>query len=310
MKKRKYLITGCAGFIGSNLTKNLHKKCDLILVDDLSEGSVKNLPKVLRKKLIKKRIQDIKNLKTKKIHGIFHLAAQASVPLSLKNFYESSTNNLASSIKVFEISKKYSAPVVYASSSAVYGDLALGNDEVGKFSIFSPYAQDKLTVESYAKLLFKIFKIPSIGLRLFNVYGPGQRSNSPYSSVIPIFIYRMLRKLPLTINGGFQTRDFVYINDVVDVMIKLMNKIQKQKIYKIFNLGTGRSVKIDLLFNLIKKKFKTSPKVVRKKLKKFDAKKSSGTFKKINKFLNLKKNYFTKLNEGLDETIDYMKKVY
>ena len=310
MKKRRYIITGCAGFIGSNLTKNLYKNCDLILVDDLSEGSVKNLPRVLRKKLIKKRIQDIKNLKTKKIHGIFHLAAQASVPLSLKNFYESSTNNLASSIKVFEISKKYSAPVVYASSSAVYGDLALGNDEVDKFSIFSPYAQDKLTVESYAKLLFKIFKIPSIGLRLFNVYGPGQRANSPYSSVIPIFIYRMLRKLPLIINGGFQTRDFVYINDVVDVMIKLMNKIQKQKIYKIFNLGTGRSVQIDLLFNLIKKKFKTSPKVVRKKLKKFDAKKSSGTFKKINKFLNLKKNYFTKLNEGLDETIDYMKKVY
>ena len=120
----------------------------------------------------------------------------------------------------------------------------------------------------------------------------------------------MFRKLPLTINGGFQTRDFVYINDVVDVMIKLMNKIQKQKIYKIFNLGTGRSVKIDLLFNLIKKKFKTNPKVFRKKLKKFDAKKSSGTFKKINKFLNLKKNYFTKLNEGLDETIDYMKKVH
>ena len=310
MKKRRYLITGCAGFIGSNLTKNLYKKCDLILVDDLSEGSVKNLPKVLRKQLIKKRIQDIKNLKEKKIHGIFHLAAQASVPLSLKNFYESSTNNLASSIKVFEISKEYSAPVIYASSSAVYGDLALGNDEAGKFSIFSPYAHDKLTAESYAKLLFKIFKIPSIGLRLFNVYGPGQRANSPYSSVIPIFIYRMLRKLPLTINGGFQTRDFVYINDVVDVMIKLMNKIQKQKIYKIFNLGTGRSVKIDLLFNLIKKKFKTNPKVVRKKLDKFDAKKSSGTFKKINKFLNLKKNYFTKLNEGLDETIDYMKKVH
>ena len=229
MKKRKYLITGCAGFIGSNLTKNLYKKCDLILVDDLSEGSVKNLPKVLRKKLIKKRIQDIKNLKTKKIHGIFHLAAQASVPLSLKNFYESSTNNLTSSIKVFEISKKYSAPVVYASSSAVYGDLALGNDEVGKFSIFSPYAQDKLTTESYAKLLFKIFKIPSIGLRLFNVYGPGQRANSPYSSVIPIFIDRILKKLPVTINGGFQTRDFIYIEDVIGAMLKSMSKLQKKK---------------------------------------------------------------------------------
>ena len=77
----------------------------------------------------------------------------------------------------------------------------------------------------------------------------------------------MLRKLPLTINGGFQTRDFVYINDVVDVMIKLMNKIQKQKIYKIFNFGTGRSVQIDLLFNLIKKNLKLVQKLLERNLK-------------------------------------------
>ena len=86
MKKGRYLITGCAGFIGSSLVKKIHKNYDLILVDDLSEGSVLNLPKELRKKLIKKKIQDIKKLKTKKLDGIFHLAAQSSVPLSLINF--------------------------------------------------------------------------------------------------------------------------------------------------------------------------------------------------------------------------------
>tara|TARA_B100000029_G_scaffold133991_1_gene128196 strand:- start:1702 stop:2625 length:924 start_codon:yes stop_codon:yes gene_type:complete len=307
MKKGRYLITGCAGFIGSNLVKKIYKKYNLILVDDLSEGSVTNLPKELRKKLIKKKIQDIKKLKTKKLDGIFHLAAQSSVPFSLKNFYKSSTNNIESSLKVFEFSKQFSAPIVYASSSAVYGNLPLGNDHKEKFSITSPYAQDKLSVEHYAKLAFEIFNISSIGLRLFNVYGPGQKSNSPYSAVIPIFINRMLKKLPVIINGGFQTRDFIYVQDVIQIILMSMSKIQKQKNFLIFNLGTGRSIKIDFLFKLIKKNIGVNPKIIRRKLDKFDPKKSIGTYKKIYKYLNLKKNNFTKLENGLIKTIDSMK---
>ncbi len=307
MQKGKYLITGCAGFIGSQLVKNLYKKHKLILIDDLSEGKKNNLPKILRNKLIKKKIQDIKKLNVKKLDGIFHLAAQSSVPLSLKSYYKSSNNNLTSSIKVFELSKKYSAPVIYASSSAIYGNLSLGNDYKNTFSITSPYALDKLTTETYAKMSYEIFKISSIGLRLFNVYGPGQRSNSPYSAVIPIFIYRMLNKLPITINGGFQTRDFIYVDDVIDVMIKSMEKIQKRKDFKIFNLGTGRSVKIEKLFNIIKKCLNANPKIFRKKLQKYDPKKSSGTFNRIFKFLSLTKNDFTKLEDGLIKTINNIK---
>jgi len=307
MRRGKYLITGCAGFIGSNLVKKIFKNNELILVDDLSEGSILNLPANLRKKLIKKKIQDIKKLKTKKLNGIFHLAAQSSVPLSLKNFYASSINNFQSTLKVFELAKQFSAPVVFASSSAVYGNLSLGNDQKEKFSITSPYAQDKLTIEHYAKMLFKIFKISSVGLRLFNVYGPGQRSNSPYSAVIPIFINRILKKLPVTINGGFQTRDFIYIEDVIDVILMSMQKIQKQRNFQIFNVGTGRSIKIDFLFKLIKKKIGSNPKIIRRKLDKFDPKKSLGTYKKIIKYLNLKKYNFTKIENGLNKTIHSMK---
>ncbi len=309
MKKGKYLITGCAGFIGSNLVKNLYKNYELILVDDLSEGSVVNLPVTLRKKLIRKKIQNINKLKTKKIDGIFHLAAQSSVPLSLKDFYKSSSNNLLSSIRIFEFSKKYSAPVVYASSSAIYGNLPLGHDEINKFSILSPYAQDKLSVENYAEMSYEIFGVSSVGLRLFNVYGPGQTAKSPYSAVIPIFIYRMLKNLPITINGGFQTRDFIYIDDVIDVMKKSMEKIQKKTIYKSFNLGTGRSVKIDVLFNLIKKIIGANPQLIKKRLEKYDPIKSSGTFKKLNKFLNFKKKKFTKIEDGLVKTISHFRGV-
>ena len=307
MKKGRYLITGCAGFIGSNLVKKIYKKYELILIDDLSEGSIFNLPKKLRKKLIKKKIQNIKRLKVKKLDGIFHLAAQSSVPLSMKNFYESSKNNIESSLKVFEFSKKFSAAILYASSSAVYGNLPIGNDEFEKFSITSPYAQDKLSIEHYAKILFNIYKIPSIGLRLFNVYGPGQRSNSPYSAVIPIFINRMLKRLSVTINGGYQTRDFIYVQDVIDIMLLLMQKLQKQKTFEIFNLGTGRSVKVDFLFKLIKKNLNASPKIIRRKLDKFDPKKSSSTYRKISRYLGLRKYNFTKLENGLIKTIDSMK---
>jgi len=307
MKKGRYLITGCAGFIGSNLVKKIYKKYDLILVDDLSEGTVFNLPKELRKKLIKKKVQNIKKLKTKKLDGIFHLAAQSSVPFSLTNFYKSSTNNIESSLKVFEFSKQFSAPIVYASSSAVYGNLSLGNDNKEKFSITSPYAQDKLSIEHYAKIAFEIFNISSVGLRLFNVYGPGQKSNSQYSAVIPIFINRMLKKLPVIINGGYQTRDFIYVQDVAEVILMLMNKIQKKKNFQILNLGTGRSININFLFKLIKKNIGVNPKVIRRKLDKFDPKKSSGTYKKIFKYLDLKKFNFTKLENGLIKTIDSMK---
>jgi len=307
MKKGKYLITGCAGFIGSCLVKSLYKNYDLILVDDLSKGNIKNLPKGLRHKIIKKKIQNIKKLNTKKIKGIFHLAAQASVPFSLKEFYKSSSNNLLSSIKVFELSKKYAAPIVYASSSAVYGNLALGNDHIEKFSILSPYAQDKLTIENYAKISNKIFKTSSVGLRFFNVYGPGQTAKDPYSAVVPIFITRMLNNLPITINGGYQTRDFVYVEDVTKIMEKTMTKIQKKIICENFNLGSGRSIKIDFLYNLIKKTICIEPKLIRQKLDKHDPKKSFGTFNKLMSFLNLKKKNFTQIEEGLVKTINHIK---
>ena len=156
-------------------------------------------------------------------------------------------------------------------------------------------------------MVFEIFNISSVGLRLFNVYGPGQKSNSPYSAVIPIFINRILKKMPVVINGGFQTRDFVYVEDVVDVMLMSMKKIQKQKTFQVFNFGSGRSVTINFLFKLIKKALGVNPKIIRRKLDKFDPKKSFGTYNKIHKYLNLKKYNFTKLENGLIKTIDSMK---
>ena len=275
----------------------------MILIDDLSEGLKSNLPQSIRKKLIKKKIQDVKNLKINNLKGIIHLAAQSSVPISINQFYKSSSNNLNSSLKVFEIAKKYSVPIVYASSSALYGNLPIGNDIKNKFSISSPYAQDKLSLENYADMFFNTFNIPSIGLRFFNVYGPKQNANSPYSAVIPIFIDRMKKNLAVKINGGYQTRDFIYVDDVVKIIELSMKKIQLKKVANVLNVGTGRSIDINYLFKLIKRKIPNKCKIIKKPLNKFDPKRSSGKFNKLKKFLNKKRFNFTSLEEGINKVI-------
>ena len=299
MKKGKYLITGCAGFVGSNLVKKISKDYDLILVDDLSRGFKKNLEKKLRKKLIKKRIQDLNENKFKSIKGVFHLAAQSSVPVSIKNFKKSSINNISSSLKVFDLAKKFSVPVVYASSSAVYGNLPVGKDYLEKYSIASPYALDKLTMENYAKMCHEIFNVTSVGLRLFNIYGPGQDSNNPYSAVIPKFMKRMKKNIPVIINGGYQTRDFIFIDDVIKILTLSMKKAQSKNCCKVLNVGTGRSISINYLYKVMKNELRSKSKFKRNILEKFDPKKSSCSVKKLYSFLNLKKSFFTKLENGV-----------
>ena len=156
-------------------------------------------------------------------------------------------------------------------------------------------------------MAFDVYKIPSVGLRMFNVYGPGQPPNNPYSSVIPKFIRKILKNKPVTINGGFQTRDFIYVQDVLNIILKSMQKIQEKKNFEIFNLCTGRSIKINFLFKLIRKKIGTNPRVIRRKIDKFDPKKSSGNIVKLLKFLRIKKYNFTNLEDGLHKTITHIR---
>ena len=147
----------------------------------------------------------------------------------------------------------------------------------------------------------------SIGLRFFNVYGPNQKADSTYSAVIPIFITKMRKNLPVTINGGYQTRDFVYIDDVIKIIKMSMKKIQSKKFNDVFNVGTGNSIRINDLHKLVKKNIKNNSKIIRRPLDKYDPKRSLGNFKKLRTFFNLKKNFFTKIEDGLTKTIDYKK---
>ena len=295
----RYLVTGGGGFIGSHLVDRLADKNEVLVIDDFSTGSRENLfTNNNSVSLIEESVQKFQYNQVENFDGIFHLAAQTSVPLSLKNYYGSSSNNLTSTMKVLDWCRELNIPVVYSSSSAVYGNLPLGNDEVEKYDIMSPYAQDKLTMEDFAKMAYNVYGVSSIGLRLFNVYGPRQDPENPYSGVITIFIDRILNNMPVTVTGGFQTRDFVYVQDVVDVMIKSMGLLHKKEVCEVLNVGTGLSISINELLVLVKNLLNAEPKVVRDELPKSDPEQSAGTFSKLKRFLSMDVSLFTDLETG------------
>tara|TARA_B100000315_G_scaffold151845_1_gene140657 strand:+ start:2135 stop:3061 length:927 start_codon:yes stop_codon:yes gene_type:complete len=305
----KFLITGGAGFIGSHLIERLlideHK---VLCVDDLSTGNRNFLPISNSLEFINAKIQELDPVALDKdLNGIFHLSAQASVPVSIDKFYSSSSNNLLSSISVFDSAKIYNVPIVYASSSAVYGNLSLGNDQIDKYEILSPYAQDKLTMEDYARMCWEIYKTPSIGLRLFNVYGPRQDPTNPYSGVISIFIDRLMQEKPVTVNGGYQTRDFIYVKDTAEVMIQSMKYLFDKKSCEVLNVGTGRSITIDQLLVMLADIIKVQPEVILKELPPGDPEQSRGTYEKLKKILNIDTNQFVKLEKGLSSIIEFIR---
>ncbi len=302
----KYLVTGGAGFIGSHLTEYLLENNHLVIcVDDFSSGLKSNLYKHKNLTIIEEKIQGFNINSINDIDGIFHLAAQASVPFSIDNFYLSSRNNILSSLRIWDYVKQNRIPIVYASSSAVYGNLPLGDDRRNEYDILSPYAQDKLTMEDYANMSWKIFKTPSIGLRFFNVYGPKQDPSNPYSGVISIFIDRLLKEKPITVNGCYQTRDFIYVKDIVKSLILSMNKLHKSDICETFNVGTGTSVSVDNLLEILINLTKKNPKIIRAKLPVGDPEVSIGTYTKLQSLIKLNINDFTSLLDGLKQTLTY-----
>ena len=307
--KNNWLVTGGSGFIGSHLIDCLINSNQLVTcVDDYSSGHSRNLKKNKRLNIINKKTQDlsIKDLKNN-FKGIFHLAAQPSAPKSIENMFLSSSNNLLSTLKVWEIAKELKIPVVYASSSAIYGDLPIGNDQSKEVNILSPYALDKLTMEKYAKLSWDLYSISSIGLRFFNVYGPRQDPSNPYSGVISIFIDRLLNDKNIILNGGWQTRDFIYVSDVCKVLLNCMSFSVDNKICEVYNVGTGRSITIKHLLSILSDILKITPKFLIKELSKGDPEVSNCKTEKLNKRIEIRVKEFYSLEQGLKETLEYLK---
>ncbi len=303
------LVTGAAGFIGSNLCDYLFENGhNIIAIDNFSSGKKSNLSLILNKiELYDINIEDFDFSKLSGLDAVVHLAAQTSVPLSIANFYESSSSNLLGTLKVIEHCRLSKTPLIYASSSAVYGNLELGDDKSEKIDLLSPYATDKFATEIYAKTANRLYQLSSVGLRFFNVYGPRQDPNSPYSGVISIFSDRMLKGKGIIINGGHQTRDFVFVKDVVNTIYKAITLASQKTVCEVSNVLTGRSVTINFLADKmidiidveVSKKYNTLPLG--------DPEKSEGAVANMVKLFSNEIEQFTKLEKGLEDTIQYIR---
>ena len=301
----KYLVTGGAGFIGSHLVELLiESDHEVVCVDDLSTGYKSNLSSVIQKiDFFEEKIELFNLNKLKDIDVIVHLAAQLSVPISISNFPNSTSSNLLGALKVINHCRLHNIPLVYASSSAIYGNLKFGNDEIENVDLLSPYATDKYVMELYSRMAYKTYQLPSVGLRFFNVYGPRQDPTNPYSGVISIFADRLMKSQNITINGGYQTRDFIYVKDVVNVIFRAISIASKNSICETSNVLTGESVTIDKLAELMMKIIDVNVEINYQSLPLGDPKQSNGSTKKMVKLFTVELNKFTKLNNGLMDTV-------
>lgn len=255
MREKRVVVTGGAGFIGSNLAEELATSNNVIIIDDLSTGRKENTASLLNKdnvKFIQGSILDAKLLQKffRGIDFVFHLAALPSVPRSVQDPLTTNEVNITGTLNVLIAARDNKVKkVVYASSSSVYGDTpTLPKREDMLPNPQSPYALTKLVGEHYCRIFHQIYRLPTICLRYFNVYGPRQNPDSQYAAVIPRFIVRVARGNPPVIYGnGEQTRDFTYVRDVVQA-----NLIAAQAdATGIFNIGRGEGNSINKLAETI-----------------------------------------------------------
>jgi UDP-glucose 4-epimerase len=248
----RYLVTGGCGFIGSHLADRLVALgCYVRILDDLSTGRLGNAPAAAE--LIIGDVADERTVSRAlhEVDGCFHLAAAASVVRCNAEPLATNRTNLAGTLNVVTAATKGGVPVVYASSAAVYGaNPAVPLAETSATQPLSVYAADKLACELHAGAASHLYGVPTVGLRLFNVYGPRQDPSSPYSGVISIFTNRIRNHQELMVFGdGDQTRDFIFVEDVVTAFVAAMT--ERQPGASICNVCTGEGTTVLALAGLL-----------------------------------------------------------
>ncbi|MDC1324472.1 NAD-dependent epimerase/dehydratase family protein [Flavobacteriaceae bacterium] len=299
---KKYLITGGAGFIGSHiaeyLSNNGHK---VTILDSLRTGFEKNL-NGLNVDFVNGDIRDVELLNKlgKDVDSIFHLAALVSVPESLLKVKECIDINATGTINVLEAAKKNkNCKVILSTSAANYGDNpTLPKVETMVPEPMTPYSITKLDGEFYLKMYLDQFNVQTASLRYFNVFGPRQDPKSAYAAAVPIFISKALQNKPITIYGdGLQTRDFIYVKDVVRA-----NIMASEKGNGTFNVALGNSTSILELAQRIIKLTNSKSEIKFLKERSGDIKHSKADVTKF-KELGFVPKY--SLDEALEETIAF-----
>jgi UDP-glucose 4-epimerase len=250
---QKVIVTGGAGFIGSNLVDELIKqKIEVIVLDNLSTGKKENInPQAIFYECDVSRmsvgftLMETFSYLFKNVDTIFHLAATPQVQYSIEN--PTDNNNLHSLINMLEVSKALKVKrFVFSSSSAVYGNPKYTPiDEQHPISPLSPYALHKLIGEQYCKLYSDVYGLDTVSLRYFNAYGDRMPKEGAYKSVISVFKEQYNKKQPFNIvNDGEQKRDFIHVNDIIQANILAATSIENHN-GDIFNVGTGQAYTVN-----------------------------------------------------------------
>jgi UDP-glucose 4-epimerase len=306
---KRAVVTGGAGFIGSHLTEELVRRGYRVgILDDLSTGKMENIEPLLKEGNIEFAYGSVTELPLlqKFFRGfayVFHLAAIPSVPRSIENPLASHDVNITGTLNVLMAAKHNKVKkVIYASSSAVYGDTpTLPKREDMPPNPQSPYAITKLAGEYYCQVFHQIYGLSTVCLRYFNVYGPRQDPNSQYAAVIPRFIDRLLKGQPPIIFGdGEQTRDFTFVKDAVEATIRAA----ESDATGVCNVARGERISLNKLAELVVKLVGNRVEPVHEEPLPGDIKHSLAD---ISRARQLGYNPRYNLEEGLKETIGVMR---
>jgi len=304
------LVTGGAGFIGSHLVEELLQKGrKVVVLDDLSTGKRENLPDSEDLEFVEGSITDrelLRELFSKyKFKSVFHLAAIPSVDLSVKEPLKTHSVNCDGTLYLLEESKRVGVErFIFASSAAVYGNRPeLPKREDHPVEPLTPYGVDKYSSERFVVNSYSLYSLKTTALRFFNVYGERQDPSSPYSGVISIFINRIIRYLEgenvfIDIFGdGKQTRDFIYVKDVVSAILLIESK--QESYGEVYNVGTGRETSLLDLLDVLKEIAGKLPPLRFLPPREGDIKRSFADISKL-KLIGFRPKY--SLREGLKKT--------
>jgi UDP-N-acetylglucosamine 4-epimerase len=313
--KHSFLITGGAGFIGSNIVKYLmdNKAGKVRVLDNLATGFIKNFSEYQGQSNFEFIIGDIRDTEACKsacegIDFVSHQAALGSVPRSIKDPQNTHSVNATGFLNIIVAARDAKVKrFVYASSSSVYGDHpALPKIESQIGNPLSPYAVSKKTNELYASVFAETYSMEVIGLRYFNVYGANQSPDGPYAAVIPLFIQNILDNRPPYIDGdGNQSRDFTHVENAIQANIKAMFSSNKETLNKIYNVAVGERVTVNELFKTIAGLINSDLKPVYRDSRPGDVKDSLADISAAKKYLGYEPTI--RLKEGLALTLEWFR---
>jgi UDP-glucose 4-epimerase len=307
------LVTGGAGFIGSNLTEALLKKGHQVRVlDNFSTGKRENL--IFEKQdpsleIIDGDIRDLETCQkvTKGVHYVFHQAALPSVPRSVEDPLTTHFVNANGTLNILLAARDAGVKrVIYASSSSIYGDTpTLPKKEDMPPNPLSPYALQKYIGEQYARLFFQLYGLETVSLRYFNIFGPKQDPASIYSAVIPKFINALLRNdAPVIFGDGEQSRDFTYIDNVVHANLLAMSAERLQG--EVVNIACGKRTSLNQLLGILKAALGSNVSPVYKEPRKGDVKHSLAEISRGKHLIDYDPQVDIEI--GLKKTVDYFRK--